>query len=656
MHRKLAVIIILSILLVGCGLSIQPAGTTPHNVPVASPTLKENTPSAGATQATDKSSALQSSEANSSASDLPNKTALTPVPTEIGKTILMDPTPEPPNTQSTSLITDQDLTGFWHSAPDFSDGIKTYYKFYSFGDVDYVNSSGIKYMGHWRLDNDNILTFVHDYNDKNYNLPAGVYKIVYTADDPATGGPTIIIDSQKFWYLQQPRDVINGLPFYVDYYDVYFQYKDNQDKKVIISKKGSFGSERIIISYNADMFDFKISTVGYDEEHNWNCYYKDVVLSVNEVPAGNVIDYTTSLPEGQPFEAISFADSSGIYYSYILGYDVMGCSPYAHRVEILGNPVSQPVDITPGVTPKDESATAPTPIPSQGSDANLQAASPASTLPEQYPGFHPVVCGNLFLGGSTDGKWLSAYEITALIQGGERYRLYSSKGYLCEGTGSTVKKWGTTAFKNRLEITPDRTSALPEVYLSVAADWNPQPRSAKKINTDNGIYKQIVADILAEEGLPGVEPAIMQIYSVDFEGDGVNEVVIYAQNFVDRDLLDWNDDTQAALYHPDPSLPYPSYGNLKAGDYSLLFVRKIIGGTVKNIFIHKFVCLDTEHYETEGWISAPALSKIQMFADLNGDGKLEMIVGEIYDVGVSYRVYEINGAETAMVIGNGWGM
>ena len=40
----------------------------------------------------------------------------------------------------------------------------------------------------------------------------------------------------------------------------------------------------------------------------------------------------------------------------------------------------------------------------------------------------------------------------------------------------------------------------------------------------------------------------------------------------------------------------------------------------------------------------------------NKDSLLEMIVGEIYDVGVGYRVYEINGAEIASVIGNGWGM
>jgi len=65
--------------------------------------------------------------------------------------------------------------------------------------------------------------------------------------------------------------------------------------------------------------------------------------------------------------------------------------------------------------------------------------------------------------------------------------------------------------------------------------------------------------------------------------------------------------------------------------------------------------LDAGHYETEGWVSALALSKMQMFADLNGDGQLEMTLGEIYNVGVGYRVCEINGVEIASVIGNGWG-
>lgn len=242
------------------------------------------------------------------------------------------------------------LTGFWHSAPDFSEGFQTRYMFYDDGGVDYISGDGTHYWGKWSLNESGVLMlepYEHEYENK---IPKQNYNIDYIAEDAVTGKPAMLINDQKFWKLYKPQDVINGLPFYVAYdFDYYSEGNSTgsagTDGKNVKSLKtigaggsSSDASESIIISYEGDIYDFKIFTVGNDEEHSWNFYFKDEVFSIGELPSDFVILYTTSLAERIPFEAISFTDGNGKRYTYLLGYNGHDGSVYASPTENISIP------------------------------------------------------------------------------------------------------------------------------------------------------------------------------------------------------------------------------------------------------------------------------------------------------------------------------
>lgn len=52
--------------------------------------------------------------------------------------------------------------------------------------------------------------------------------------------------------------------------------------------------------------------------------------------------------------------------------------------------------------------------------------------------FHPIVVGDVLLGGSCGSKWFCAYEIAQELTGEEIYRLYGLNVYMGETKGAKV--------------------------------------------------------------------------------------------------------------------------------------------------------------------------------------------------------------------------
>lgn len=110
---------------------------------------------------------------------------------------------------------------------------------------------------------------------------------------------------------------------------------------------------------------------------------------------------------------------------------------------------------------------------------------------------------------------------------------------------------------------------------------------------------------------PKCESPILQI---DLEGDGEDEVLINATNYFDQ--------------HDEAPMHAP-----KRGSYSIVMLRRVAAGKVQTQLVAG------ELYSKADASNAPNIYKIAAVLDLNGDGKLEVIVNSFYYEGGETTVY-----------------
>ena len=275
-----------------------------------------------------------------------------PPPDSIADDIVAEAAPEADHESAPqTAVSSNDLKGFWHGAPDFSAGLGAGYQFFSGGGPYYFyNGAGNQYEGGWELSGDspNKLTLTEEYlNNGSLDQPSvHNFDIEFLAADPATGNPSLLIGGQKFWKMNKPDDIINGFPVYMNL-DDNFIIKDYQNRKAIW--QGSEGGERIIIYADIDLYDFKISSITFDEDFNF--HFDDIIFKIDMLPTGYYVEYVTATPETMPFEAISFAvgscntdqyyvpycdDCYGTVYSYLLSYNGKDGSTCVYAGEVMG--------------------------------------------------------------------------------------------------------------------------------------------------------------------------------------------------------------------------------------------------------------------------------------------------------------------------------
>jgi hypothetical protein len=144
--------------------------------------------------------------------------------------------------------------------------------------------------------------------------------------------------------------------------------------------------------------------------------------------------------------------------------------------------------------------------------------------------------------------------------------------------------------------------------VAISASWELVPHLVEEIE-DDGTNAGFAGELLAERGLNVADPVIKQLLRVDLEGDGVNEVIVVAED-----------------------VPADLFG--EPGDYSIVFLRKTVGSDIRTSILGEAVVLDAE--------DAPLLYSFSIgsVADLNGDGKMEIVLSSAYYEGVAVEVWE----------------
>lgn len=222
----------------------------------------------------------------------------------------------------------------------------------------------------------------------------------------------------------------------------------------------------------------------------------------------------------------------------------------------------------------------------------------------------PLVTTSFGALGWWDGSsWLDAEaEGTLPVSGGEDYQLVRLDE-IARTTGGPQ-----TTVCEPLELVgvelaePELLGEFPGPYgLAVSAPWPVQPYLFEETG-DDGTYAGFARELLASRGLEVDNPVIKQVVRTDLEGDGVNEVLVVAEEVTTGFLLE-------------------------EGDYSIALLRKVIQGEVQTAVLGDTVVLGEE----DRFAGAHSIGGV---ADLNGDERMEIITNAAFFEGFNVAVWE----------------
>jgi len=240
-------------------------------------------------------------------------------------------------------------------------------------------------------------------------------------------------------------------------------------------------------------------------------------------------------------------------------------------------------------------------------------ASPATDL-------HPIVeieSGFLF-GAISDGKWIKADETAKLIGDETTYRVYGLTQALGDAKAGKPKPEGEPCDETlTVSLSPETEKGV----IAIAAPWNALPRKPQVTDPTQKAYVEAVRDFLKTKGIEQPEVKIDNILRVDLDGDGEEEVLISATNY----------------FRKDESVPMRS----PAASYSMVLLRRVVAGKVETqLIVGEF---HPKAYpkpaQEEGRFDAPNAYKVIATLDLDGDGKMELVVGSNYYEGEEITIY-----------------
>jgi len=252
----------------------------------------------------------------------------------------------------------------------------------------------------------------------------------------------------------------------------------------------------------------------------------------------------------------------------------------------------------------------------------LPALSPSDVTQvviEKPTDFSPVLYGGklydstffLLLGGAGTDEWLPPDESVARFSGEVTYSLHSmtqeAKYFL----------WGESPeFSPTCKSYTIGTEAVLDEggFVGVVDGWAITKRTADELPADGELYQQAVLDWLKAESVDDPQLGSLQIFRVDLEGDGSDEIFISATHL---------DDSQHMT---------------KAGDYSIVLMRKVTG----NDIVTKLVVGDL-YSSNAAELTYPRTYSLVNFIDLNQDGVLEVVVSLLKWEGFGASVFQVDG-------------
>lgn len=253
------------------------------------------------------------------------------------------------------------------------------------------------------------------------------------------------------------------------------------------------------------------------------------------------------------------------------------------------------------------------------------AALPAAEL-------HPIVEveSGYFFGAISDGKWIKADETANSIKDETTYRVYGLTQALGEAKGGKPKAEGAPCDETFVvSLSPE----LEEGVIAIAAPWNALPRKPKMTDPTQKAYVDAVRDFLETKEIKQPKVKIDNILRVDLDGDGEEEVLISATNYFDK----------------SGRVPMRS----PAGSYSMVLVRRVIAGKVETQLVEGEFhpkAYPGKGSDPDASFDAPNAYKVVGTFDLDGDGKLEIVIHSHYYEGGATTIYRCDPKKTEALL------
>lgn len=236
-------------------------------------------------------------------------------------------------------------------------------------------------------------------------------------------------------------------------------------------------------------------------------------------------------------------------------------------------------------------------------------------------GIIPIVDprNNLLIGGIHNREWVSAKTIAPLMSGDETYRLYTMTAPLDTVSGSPPQLIGTTC-NDGYSVVLNGTNK--EGLIAVAGEWNALPRIPVSTPPGTKVNDDAIALILRSQGLRDTVVENSHSFQIDLNGDNIDEVLMTANHISTEGI------------RPGAT----------AGDYALVALQMQARTETWTTLI------DINRYLSDDVSATPTVFTIRGVADLNGDGKLEVLVdSKSYD-GASLTIYTLNESKLIPVL------
>ena len=235
---------------------------------------------------------------------------------------------------------------------------------------------------------------------------------------------------------------------------------------------------------------------------------------------------------------------------------------------------------------------------------------------------HPIVEieTGYFFGGSENEKWIKADQAAKSTAKKTTYEVYSltkQAGQITAGKPKSVDEPCPDTLMVSLSSKPK------DGVIGLAATWNALPRKPVIADATQSVYVEAVRDFLKSRGIADPKVRITRILRVDLEGDGEEEVLISATNYF----------TEDKSYHSPAPFTDAPIESPRRGSYSVVILRRVVAGKVQTQLVAG------EAYPKPDESVAPNVYQVAAVLDLNGDGKLEVIVHSFYYEGGQTTIY-----------------
>lgn len=251
-------------------------------------------------------------------------------------------------------------------------------------------------------------------------------------------------------------------------------------------------------------------------------------------------------------------------------------------------------------------------------DCFASEPSPPTTI-SPTSGAVPILHYNNLLGGHAKGRWRDASALFPMVGKNAAVKFYNLAGFAGSGTIRYLYEGELCDVDAQLAGEPDSG----EMYFGVGADWDAMPRAPLAQDPGQSTYINDIRDLLDARGMSGNPVVMDQLFRIDLEGDGQEEVFFSATN-------------KSGDF------------SMESGHYTLVVMRKIVNGGVRTVVLNE-----------QNYISAPGALPltcgIAAFLDTDGDGVLEVFTTCDYYEGGTVYIRKIQGDRVTTLLSSSCG-